>query len=134
MLDAPHGQLVGVARVAGVRRVALARSIASRYSISLALGVVQPDAEHVGVGQLVDALVELAEDGVEVERGGDLAADLAEQLDVLLALALGPGQRFGGLGAQPGLGELRALALLADQAPALHASGAEERQRRAAAT
>ena len=56
--------------------------MASRYSISLALGVVQADAEHVGVGELVHPLVELAEDGLEVERGGDLAADVAQQLDV----------------------------------------------------
>ena len=86
--------------------------MASRYSISLALGVIQADAEDVGVGELVHALVERAEDRLEVERGGDLAADLAEQLDVALAFALGPRERLGGLGAQPGLGELRALALL----------------------
>ena len=64
--------------------------MARRYSISWLFGMVEPDAEDVGVGELVDALVELAEDRVEVERRGDLAADLAQQLDVLLALALGP--------------------------------------------
>ena len=128
MLDAPHRQLVGVGRVAGVRRVALALLDGQPVLDLLELGVVQADAEHVGVDQLVDPLVELAEDGLEVERGGELAADVAEQLDVLLALALGPGQDLGGLGAQLGLGELRPLALLADQAPALESIGAEERQ------
>ena len=128
MLDAPHRQLVGVGRVAGVRRVALARFDGQPVFDLLELGVVQPDAEHVGVHQLVDPLVELAEDGLEVERGGDLAADVAEQLDVLLALALGPGQDLGGLGAQLGLGQLRPLALLADESPALESIEAEERQ------
>ena len=50
--------------------------------------MVEADAEHVRVRELVDAFVDLAEDRVEVERRGDLAADLAEQLDVLLAFAL----------------------------------------------
>ena len=110
----------GVARVG---RVALALLDRQPVLDLLALGMVEADAEHVRVGQLVHALVELAEDRVEVERRGDLAADLAQQLDVLLALALGPRQRLGGFGAQPRFGELRALALLGDDAPALHAIG-----------
>ena len=68
VLDAPHRQLVAVRRVAGVGRVALALLDRQPVLDLLALGVIQPDAEHVGVGELVHALVELAEDRVEVER------------------------------------------------------------------
>ena len=100
-------------------RVALALLDRQAVLDLVALGMVEADAEDIRVGELVDALVELAEDRVEVERGGDLAADLAQQLDLLLAFALGSRQRFGGLGAQPRLGELRPLALLADDAAAL---------------
>ena len=112
--------------LARVRRVALALLDGQPVLDLVALRVVQADAEHVGVGELVHALVELAEDRLEVERRGDLAPDVAQQLDVLLALALGPGQLLGGLGAEPRLGELRALALLADDPPALHAVHAED--------
>ena len=107
MLDAPDRQLVrGRVVSARVRRVALALLDRQPVFDLLLLRVIEPDAEDVGVGELVDALVELAEDRVEVERRGDLAADLAQQLDVLLAFALGARQRFGRLGAQPRLGEL----------------------------
>ena len=115
------GNWLRIGRVARVRRVALALLDGQPVLDLVALGMIEPDAEHVGVGELVHALVELAEDGVEVERRGDLAADLAQQLDVLLALALGARQRLGGFGAQLRFGELRALAFLADHAPALHA-------------
>ena len=37
-----------------------------------------------GVHDLVHALVELEQDGIEVERSGDLFADFAEQLDAVL--------------------------------------------------
>ena len=39
----------------------------------VAVRMIEPDAEHVGVGELVHAVVELAEDRLEVERRGDLA-------------------------------------------------------------
>ena len=98
----------------------------------LPVRMIEPDAEHVGVGELVDALVELAEDRVEVERRRDLTADVAQQLDVLLALALRSRQRFGRLGAEPRLGELRALALLADHPAALDAVDTDRRESGAA--
>ena len=53
---------------------------------------------------------------------------------LLLAFALGARERLGGLGPQPRLGELRALALLAEQPPALQAIDAEDTPARAAAT
>ena len=90
--------------------------------------MIETDTEDVGVGELVDALVELAEDRVEVERGRDLAADVAQQLDVLLAVALGPGQRLGRFGTEPRLGELRPLTLLADHPAALDAGGADRHE------
>ena len=86
-----------VGRRPGVRRVALALLDRQAVLDLLFLRVIEPHAEHVGVGELIDALVELAEDRVEVERRGDLAADFAEQLDVLLAFALRPRQRLGRL-------------------------------------
>ena len=126
VLDAPHRQLVGIAGVARVRRVALALLDRQPVLDLLALGMVETDAEDVGVGELVDALVELAEDGVEVERRGDLAADAAQQLDLFLALALGAGQRLGRFGPQPRFGELRPFALFAEQASALETIDADD--------
>ena len=101
-------------RVARVGRVPLALLDRQAVLDLLLLGMVEADAEHVGVGELVHALVERAEDGVEVERRRDLAPHLAEQLDVLLAFALGARQRLGGFGAQLRFGELRPLAFLGD--------------------
>jgi hypothetical protein len=92
--------------------------------------LIKADPEDVGVGELVHALVEPAEDGLELERRGDLAADLAEQLDVLLALALGLCQRLGRFGPQLGLGQLGALAFLAEQPPALDAVDGQHQHRR----
>ena len=120
------GSWLRVGRVARVRRVALALLDRQPVLDLLPVGVIQADAEDIGIGELVHALVELAEDGVEVERRGDLAADLAEQLDVLLAVAFGTGKRFGGLGPQPCLGKLRPLPLLADDSAALQAARAEK--------
>ena len=91
MLDAPDGELVLVRRVPRVRRVALALLDGEAVLDLLLLGVVEPHAEHGGVGELVHALVEPEEDGVEVERRGDLLADVAQQLDVRHALAFGRG-------------------------------------------
>ena len=116
VFHAPDRQLVVVRRRPGVRRVALALLDRQAVLDLLFLRVIQPDAEDVGVGELVDPFVELAEDRVEVERRGDLTADLAEQLDVLLAFALRPRQRLGGFGAQLRFRKPRSLALLAHQA------------------
>jgi hypothetical protein len=78
--------------------------------------VIQPDAEHVGVGELVHALVELAEDRLEVERRRDLAADLAQQLDVLLALALRLRERLAGVGRSLASANCGALTFTGDHA------------------
>ena len=121
--------LSAVSRVYGAYR--LPSSTARRYSNLLPLGVVEAHAEHAGVGELVHPLVEAEEDRVEVERGGDLLADVAQQLDVVRPLALGAGQRFSGVGAQLRLPELGPLTLLADHAAPLdaidHEHGARER-------
>ena len=87
----------GVARVG---RVALAFLDREPVLDLVPLGMVEAHAEHGGVGELVHALVEPEEDRVEVERGGDLLADVAQQLDVRRALALRTRQRLGRLGAE----------------------------------
>ena len=81
MVDAPDGELILVVGAARVGRVALAVFDGEAVFDEVLFGPVEADAEDAGVDDLVDALVELEEDGVEVERGGDLFADLAEQLD-----------------------------------------------------
>jgi hypothetical protein len=101
--------------------------MARRYSISC-FSVVEPHPEHVGGRELIHPLVELPEDGVEVEGRGDLSADLAQQLDVLLALAFRAGQALRGLGAQPGFGELRPLPFLGHQPPPLDPIDAHDTQ------
>ena len=128
VLDAPDRQLVAVAGVARVRRVALALLDRQLVRDLVAFRVIEADAEHLGIGELVHAVVQLAEDRLEVERRGDLAPDLAQELDVLLAFALGRRQGFGRLGAQLHFGEVGALPLLGDHAGALHAIQAEEEQ------
>ena len=119
MLDAPHRQLIAVGRGSGIGRVALALFDREPILNFLALGMVEADAKHIGVGELVDALVDLAEDRVEVERGCDLAANLAEQLDVALAFALGASELFGSVRAQPDFVDLCAFALARHDAAAL---------------
>ena len=84
MIDAPHRKLVLVLGAARVRRIALAVFDGEAVFDELLFGPVEADAEDAGVDDLVYALVELEEDGVEVERGGDLLADLAQQLDRIL--------------------------------------------------
>ena len=128
VLDAPHRELVAIRGVSRVRRVPLA--LLDRQSVLdlVPVGVVQADAEHFRVGELVHVLVEPVEDGVDVERRRDLAPNLAEQLDVLLALAFGSRQRLGRLGPQPRLGEPRPFAFPVDHAPPQYAGEAEEHQ------
>ena len=55
--------------------------MARRVFDQVLLRAVESNAEDAGVDNLVDALVELEQDGVQIERGGDLLADLAEQFD-----------------------------------------------------
>ena len=119
VLHAPDRQLVAIGGVARVGRVALALLDGQAVFDLVPLRVVEAHPEHVGVGELVDPLVELPEDRVEVEGRGDLAADLAQELDVLLAFAFRAGQGLGRLGAQPGFGELRPFALLGHHAAPL---------------
>ncbi len=128
MFDAPDRQLVGVAGVARVRGVALPVLDGEPVLDLMLLGVIQPDAEDVGVDELVDALVERAGDRIDVERRGELAANGGQPLDVLLAFGLRPGERFGCLGAQPRLGELGALTLLAGHLAALDPIDGEDEQ------
>ena len=62
------GSWLRIARVARVRRVALALLDRQAVLDLVALGVIEADAEHLGVGELVDVLVQPAEDRVDVER------------------------------------------------------------------
>ena len=94
MVDAPDGELVFVVGGARVGRVALAVFDGEAVFDEVLFGPVEADAEDAGVDNLIDALIELEEDGVEVERGGDLAADLAEHFDGVFLRG-----DFGGLGA-----------------------------------
>ena len=45
---------------------------------------VEANAEDARVHNLIHALVELEQDGIQVERSGDLFADFAQQLDAVL--------------------------------------------------
>ena len=55
---------------------------------------VEPNAEDTGVDNLVHSLIELEQDGIQIERGSDLFADFAQQLDAVFLRG-----NFGGLGA-----------------------------------
>ena len=84
MVDTPDGKLIFVVGAARIRRVALAVFDGQAVFDELLLGPVEADAEDACIHDLVHALVELEQDGIEVERGGDLFADFAEQLDRVL--------------------------------------------------
>ena len=122
VFETPDGKLILVARVAGVRRIALAVLNGQSIFNDILLRAVEAHAEDAGVHDLVDPLIELEQDGLQIEGGGDLLADLAEQLDVLLAVVVrleGLSLCGGGFGAQFRLAELGSLALPQDQPAAL---------------
>ena len=79
VVDAPDGELILVVGAARVRGVALAVFDGQAVFDEVLLRPVEAHAEDAGIHDLVDALVELEQDGVEIERGGDLLADFAEQ-------------------------------------------------------
>ena len=83
IVDAPDGELVFVVSGARVGRVALAVFDGEAVFDEMLFGTVEADTEDAGVDELIDPFIELEEDGVEVERSGDLAADLAEHFDVV---------------------------------------------------
>ena len=68
--------------------------MARLYSIRFLFRPVEAYAENARIHNLVHALIELEQDRVQIERGGDLLADFAEQLDAVLLRG-----DFGGLGA-----------------------------------
>ena len=81
MVDTPDGKLIFVVGATGVGSVALAVFDRQAVLDQALLRPIEADAEDACVQDLVHAFVELEEDGVEVERGSNFFADVAEQLD-----------------------------------------------------
>src|SRR4051794_16315908 len=76
MFDTPYRQLILVIQAARVWFVALAVFNGEAVFDDVLLRAVQADAENCGVHDLIYALIELKQNGVEIERSGNLTADL----------------------------------------------------------
>ena len=128
MLDAPDRELIGIGRRAGVGRVPFAALDGELVFDLLLVLVIEADAEDVRRRHLVDAVVEPAENRVEVERRGDFAPHVAQELDLLFPLPLTRRYCFGGLGSKACLVELCAGALLTQHTAALQPLDAKDCQ------
>ena len=100
VVDTPDGELILVSGAAGVGGVALPILDGQAIFDQVFLRPVEAHAEDAGVHDLVDALIELEQDGVQIQRSRDFLADLAEQLHGLVGLLEMVFLRgdFGGLG------------------------------------
>ena len=84
VIDAPDGELVLFVGAPRVRCVAL--SVFDRKAVldEVLLRSIEADAENAGINDLVDALIEFEQNRIEIERGCNLPADFAQQLDTVL--------------------------------------------------
>ena len=86
MIDAPYGELIGIAGAACIGSVAFAVFDGHGVFDRAFAGIDQSHTEDAGIGELIHALIKLEEYRVQVEGGGDLLTDVAEKLDALLLL------------------------------------------------